>query len=347
MDVKERLSLDDIRTETLLTSEHLHRYHFVARLLANMRVLDLCCGTGYGTKILAEHSSAVVGIDNSRAAIEEAIAGASASNVRYEVADALDFLRGDRDGEFDAIVCFEGIEHLPDAESALEELERLHVRGTRLALSVPNSKLFEEENPFHLTDFGYDEARVTFSRFPGVTIACQFLAEGSLLDIDDGSRVEAELVAPERLEAEAANHFIALVGFDTARLGEVSGRFKLAAAPNYNSYMRGLEAAYTDLYRANLELARKHLGKTDSAAAASAARLSDTRRAHENALLEIERVSQRVRELEEEVRATHARYEAPRYWIMDALRDALGRIPALGLLLSAAGAALHKRRTER
>ena len=31
-------------------------------------------------------------------------------------------------------------------------------RGVRIVASVPNSKLFEEDNPYHLTEFGYDEA---------------------------------------------------------------------------------------------------------------------------------------------------------------------------------------------
>ena len=52
---------------------HLARYEFAAKHLRPGRVLDLACGVGYGTKLLAERSgSPVLGADLSREAIEYA-----------------------------------------------------------------------------------------------------------------------------------------------------------------------------------------------------------------------------------------------------------------------------------
>ena len=48
----------------------------------------------------------------------------------------------------------------------LARLRELAGEGMREVLSVPNSKLFEEDNPYHLTDFGYEEAREAFVGFP-------------------------------------------------------------------------------------------------------------------------------------------------------------------------------------
>src|SRR5690625_20814 len=55
--------------------EHLARYHF-ANLYVKGRVLDLACGSGYGTHIIAKRCrnqlNEVIGIDNSREALDYA-----------------------------------------------------------------------------------------------------------------------------------------------------------------------------------------------------------------------------------------------------------------------------------
>ena len=43
--------------------EHLHRYFFAADLAEGKRVLDLGCGEGYGSAILAERAKDVLGIE--------------------------------------------------------------------------------------------------------------------------------------------------------------------------------------------------------------------------------------------------------------------------------------------
>ena len=86
----------------------------------------------------------------------------AAQDVRFEAADAVEFLRGDLGDDWDAIVCFEGLEHLPTPGAALEQLTRHADSGKKLIVSVPNSRTFEEENEFHVTDFGYEEAREAF-----------------------------------------------------------------------------------------------------------------------------------------------------------------------------------------
>ncbi|HEX5130670.1 MAG TPA: class I SAM-dependent methyltransferase, partial [Usitatibacter sp.] len=49
--------------------EHWHRYHFAARWAAGKRVLDVACGEGYGTSVLARHAAGVTGVDVSAEAI--------------------------------------------------------------------------------------------------------------------------------------------------------------------------------------------------------------------------------------------------------------------------------------
>ena len=115
MDVVERLTLEAASEETLIATEHRHRYELAAELLAGQRVLDLCCGSGYGTEILAGAGCQVVGVDNDAATVDLArVTVGKRTGAEFEAADALAYLRRADAQRFDAIVCFEGLEHLPD-----------------------------------------------------------------------------------------------------------------------------------------------------------------------------------------------------------------------------------------
>ena len=52
--------------------EHYHRYAIAARFVRGKRVLDLACGEGYGTALLAAHAAEVVGVDIDQTTVEHA-----------------------------------------------------------------------------------------------------------------------------------------------------------------------------------------------------------------------------------------------------------------------------------
>lgn len=278
MDVIERLTLEAASAETLLVCEHRHRYELAARLCAGLRVLDLCCGSGYGSELLAASASEVVGVDNDMATVDlaQATVGKRLANVGFEAADAVGFLRGDLGARFDAVVCFEGLEHLHDLDVVLATLRAHAEAGLRIVASVPNSKLFEEDNAFHVTDFGYEEAREAFAGFPAAILLPQYLAEGSLICPPDATETDVTLSLDDRLELESANHFVVCVGFEPERVTAAHrGRMQLNAAPNYNTYMRDLARASDELHRINARLAREHLTKSGSGAASALRPLQD------------------------------------------------------------------------
>ncbi|HWH12718.1 MAG TPA: class I SAM-dependent methyltransferase [Solirubrobacteraceae bacterium] len=268
MGVQERLTLQAIGQPTLIAGEHVHRYELAAALCHGARVVDLCCGAGYGGEILATRATSVHGVDYDAATIDLA-ANALGDNPKltFEAADAAAFLRRELAGSFDVIVCFEGLEHLPDPEGALRELRRHAAAGIAVICSVPNSRGMGEENEFHVTDFGYAEASAAFAGFPDAVIVRQYLAEGSVIMLDGAAELDARLYGVERAEPEYANHFILVSGVpDETLAGVHRGRMQLAMAPNYNRYMHDLERANVQLRRRNHELARGLLGKAGSAA---------------------------------------------------------------------------------
>lgn len=298
MDVEERLSLEATSEHTLIACEHLHRYEMAAELTSGMRVLDLCCGTGYGAAILVERAGVVHGVDIDMATVDLAAATVGReTGATFEARDALAFLRAEDLAErFDAIVCFEGLEHLPDVEAALRELRRHAEAGVRILASIPNSKAFEEDNEFHLTDFGWEEVHAVLEGFDDTVLLFQHLAEGSVVLAGGADELDARLVHLDYGEPEFANHFIIAVGFDADAVQAVHrARTQLVLAPVYNRYMKILEGANTQLRRRNAQLARGLIGRADSGAASFVSRLE-----------------QRVEELEAELEASERKLEAAR-----------------------------------
>src|ERR1022692_180900 len=89
---------------------------------AGRRALEIGCGYGYTSELLAEYGYQVLGTDISSHAIEKARAEVTSPDVEFAVWDAG---KGVLNGEFDLIIALEVIEHLPDPESALRSWARL------------------------------------------------------------------------------------------------------------------------------------------------------------------------------------------------------------------------------
>jgi cyclopropane fatty-acyl-phospholipid synthase-like methyltransferase len=262
MDVRERLSLESVSEHTVIACEHIHRYDFAAALCSGLRVLDLACGSGYGSEILAEAATSVHGVDNDVATIDLAAATVGKRTIAtFEAVDAIALLGKDLSDHYDAIVCFEALEHLSDLEGAVRGLREQAERGIQLIVSVPNSRAFEEDNEFHVTDFGYDEAVDLLGGFPAAVMVGQYLTEGSLISPQEGENLSSRLVNLEQAEPEYANHFLFTVNIDREHVvGVHRARCQLMEAPVHNRYMRNLEVANSELRRRNSELARKMLG---------------------------------------------------------------------------------------
>lgn len=129
---------------------HLARYKF-ASAFAKGRVLDVPCGSGYGTKLLSEYADSIVGTDIHEGAIGHAREFFSGDNIQFEVADAqaLPFTE-----PFDTIVSFEGIEHLKNPDIFLKKLQSLLAPDGRLIISTPRKP---HGSPYHFVEFSLEE----------------------------------------------------------------------------------------------------------------------------------------------------------------------------------------------
>jgi ubiquinone/menaquinone biosynthesis C-methylase UbiE len=176
----------------LIKADHEARYRWSAQALAGKDVLDAACGVGYGTRILADSGAArVVGIDRSGEAIEKA-GGRVGTNVELFVGDLheLPF----EPSSFDAVVCFEAIEHVDRPERVLDELKRVLRASGLLLLSTPNRAVYVRGNPHHVHEYLPTELEATLrSRFRNVDLYRQHPWVASMI----GSEGDLALEDPE------------------------------------------------------------------------------------------------------------------------------------------------------
>jgi SAM-dependent methyltransferase len=164
------------RHGALMTHEHSHRYALAAALLRGARVLDLGSGSGYGARLLREAGARVTGLDLDAAAVRLAAPAVRAS------AECLPFA----DASFDAVVCFEMIEHVPRPERVADEIARVLGRNGIALVSTPDRSIYTERagnrNPYHLREMTRAEfAALLAARFPAVALYGQSVWSGSWL----------------------------------------------------------------------------------------------------------------------------------------------------------------------
>lgn len=98
--------------------------------------LDVGCGSGVFSRMLAESGARVLGLDGAPAMVEAARAASPAGNPRFEVGRVEDV--GALGQTFDGAICLSVLEYLPDPGAALAAIAGRLKPGGRLALSAPN-----------------------------------------------------------------------------------------------------------------------------------------------------------------------------------------------------------------
>jgi SAM-dependent methyltransferase len=141
-----------------LFREHEARYIFAGRYVKGMRVLDVACGSGIGTRyLLKAGAQSCLGLDIDNLAI--AYARAVYGDCVFAQCDATHLCL--RDDAVDVVVSFETIEHVKDQVSFLGECKRVLRPGGILLCSTPNRTIsrWGQGNRFHSRELTIQEFR--------------------------------------------------------------------------------------------------------------------------------------------------------------------------------------------
>ena len=144
-DVREEIRREvygrDIGQNSWLTADELERFAALAGLSRETRLLEIGCGSGGPALFLARSIGlSLTGVDIS----EPGIAAANAQAKAAGLGERTRFLRLDGsgrlpfdDGGFDAVLCIDAINHLPDRAAVLAEWRRVLRPGGALIYTDP------------------------------------------------------------------------------------------------------------------------------------------------------------------------------------------------------------------
>jgi SAM-dependent methyltransferase len=153
-------TLPDVPEENYWYRRHLAVYEWVAARCAGLDVVDMACGEGYGSGVLATRAAHVTGVDANPEAFEHARARYGRPGVEF-VRDLVDSYSE----PCDAVVFLQTIEHVEDDAGVLRHFKSMLRPGGVAFVSTPNLLTLappgaeKSDNPWHLREYRPEEFR--------------------------------------------------------------------------------------------------------------------------------------------------------------------------------------------
>ena len=153
-------TLPDVPEENYWYRGHLVVYEWIAERVGGRSVVDLACGEGYGSAVLARTAERVIGVDANPEAFEHARLKYEAGSLTFE-RDMVETWRGD----VDTVVFLQTIEHVHDPDAVLDHVRELIGPGGMAFISTPNVLTLAPEgaeksgNPWHIKEYRAGEFR--------------------------------------------------------------------------------------------------------------------------------------------------------------------------------------------
>lgn len=178
----------DSLEDQILISRHLERYALVRQFVYG-KVLDIACGVGYGSYLLAKNPDVkqIVGVDVAHETTEWANDNFSSGKIDFLCDTVENF-----SGKFDFLVSLETIEHLEKPGSLYELALRCGIN--EVVISFPHKKT-THYNEFHRRDITSADVFDIFSNFVCINQIRHY--DSSILHL---IRRRAETIPPKRLK---------------------------------------------------------------------------------------------------------------------------------------------------
>ncbi len=155
-------TLPDVPEENYWFRRHLAVYEWIGARVTGARVIDMACGEGYGSDLLARGARSVVGLDANPEAHEHARLRYTAPGVRFD--RGLVETYGEPEA-YDAVVFLQTIEHVQDPTAVLEHFRSLLAPGGVAYITTPNLRTLaspgaeKSGNPWHIKEYRAEEFR--------------------------------------------------------------------------------------------------------------------------------------------------------------------------------------------
>ncbi len=159
-------TLPDVPAENYWFRRHLAVYEWIGMRVTGGRVIDMACGEGYGSDVLARTARSVVGVDANPEAHEHARLRYRAPNLRFHRGIVETY---GEERSYDAVVFLQTIEHVYDPTAVLEHLRSILAPGGVAYISTPNvltlapAGAAKSDNPWHLKEYRAEELRALCS----------------------------------------------------------------------------------------------------------------------------------------------------------------------------------------
>jgi SAM-dependent methyltransferase len=150
-------TLPDVPAENYWFRRHLAVYEWIAERCAGLKVVDMACGEGYGSEVLARRAREVTGVDANPEAFEHARLKYTRPGVRF-VRNMIEL----HSEPCDVVVFLQTIEHVPDPEGVLRHFKAM---AATVYVSTPNLLTLapagadKSGNPWHLREYRAAEFR--------------------------------------------------------------------------------------------------------------------------------------------------------------------------------------------
>jgi len=171
-------TLPDVPEENYWYRRHLVVYEWITGRVGGKRVVDMACGEGYGSNVLAGAAAGVVGVDANPEAHEHARLRYARPNLRFERDLVESFAE-----PCDAVVFLQTIEHVQDPGAILEHFKNMLASGGVAYVSTPNLLTLappgaeKSDNPWHVKEYRANEFRALCeAHFPRVELLGLFHA---------------------------------------------------------------------------------------------------------------------------------------------------------------------------
>jgi len=153
-------TLPGIPHENYWFQRHVAAYKFACTHARGKRVVDLGCGEGYGSAMLAEIATEVVGIDIASDVIEHAKNRYRRKNLEFLLMDINDLSSLER--SFDLAISFQVVEHLSDVNHHFSTVRNILRKSGVALFTTPNRLTISKGsdkpiNPFHIREYTPDE----------------------------------------------------------------------------------------------------------------------------------------------------------------------------------------------